>query len=224
MDTFSREQVDQFIEDISFVRKAIQKNTSVLQQMDFRTSLRLTVLLSAIGTFVFCGLFHIVIGRFGGFSAIPTAIKAILFSAVALAFILIGLVKNSGIMKSARSIDPRISIMRLMREYYTIRVYHHFVPLVMVMAFSVIYAGVSGNFQMIIPLLAIGAGLVFNGLGALLRVDEFFWAGYWLLVTGAIVLVYHAISPLLALSLTGGGSLLLLAVALYLPQKKHQEV
>jgi hypothetical protein len=224
MDAFSREQVDRFVEDIAYVKKAIQKNTSVLQQMDFRKSLRLTILLSAIGTFFFCGLFHIVEGRFGSFAAIPIAIKATLFSAMALVFILIGLVKNSGIMKSAHSIDPGISLGRLLREYYTIRVYHNFVPLILVLFFSVGYAVTTGNLQLIIPMAAIGAGLVYNGLGTLLRVDEFFWTAYWLIVTGVIVLVYHAISPLLAISLTAGGSLLLLAVALYIPQKKQQEV
>jgi hypothetical protein len=224
MEQFSPEQVERFAEDIAFVRRAIQKNISVLQQMDFRSSLRLTVLLAAIGTFLFCALFHFAMKHFGGYAAIPVTIKVILFSTLALVAAAIGLVKNSGIMKSARTADPSVSLSRLMREYYTIKVYHHFVPLVLVIAFGVIYASVTGAPQLVIPIAAIGVGLVCNSFGSLLRVDEFLWASYWLIVTGGIVLIFHSISPLLGISLTAGCALLLTAAALYLPQKKQQEV
>jgi len=222
MDTLSREQVDKLAEDISFVKKAIEKNSSILRQIDFRTSLRLVVLVTAIATFFFCGTFHLLIRHFGSFAAIPGAIKSVVFCAIALVAVIIGILKNTGVLKSARTFDPGISLMRLMKEYYSFRMYHHFVPMAFVLAFSCVYAVSAGAARLLVPILSIGAGLIYNSYDTLLNIDEFLLTSYWLVITGCIVLVYNSISPLLSLSLTIGCGLLLLSAIWYLPQQKKK--
>jgi hypothetical protein len=223
METLSREQVDRLAEDIAFVKKAIEKNSSILRQIDFRSSLRLVTILSTLAIFIFCGLFHVLMKRFGGFSGIPLSIKAIVFCAIALVAIVIGLLKNSGVLKSARNVEPGVSLTRLIREYYSIGMFHHFVPMGLVLIFSCAYAVGTGNVRSIIPIVSIGAGLLYNSLDIVLRLDEFLWTSYWLIVTGGIVLVFNPISPLLSLCLTLGCGLLILSVMWYLPQKKQAE-
>ncbi len=223
MDALSPELIDQLAQDIAFVKKAIEKNSSILNRIDFRGSLRLTVLLSAISVFVFCGLFHILMKHFGGFAAIPVYLKAIVFSAIALDFTLLGILKNFGVLRSARAFDPGISLFRLMREYYSIRIYHHFIPLACVLVFACVYASMSGHAAYIVPLLAIGAGLIYNAYDILLRVDEFLFTGYWFIVSGCILLVFHTVSPLLSISISLGCGCLLLSVIWYLPQRRRTE-
>jgi hypothetical protein len=223
MEALNREQVDRLAEDIAFVKKAIEKNSSIVQRMDFRSSLRLVTLLTALSTFFFCGLFHVLIKHFCGFSGIPLPIKAVIFCAIALAAVVIGLLKNSGVLKSARNVEPGISLVRLIREYCSIRMFHHFVPMGLVLIFSCAYAVGTGNIRFVIPLLSIGAGLVYCNLDTMLRLDEFLWASYWFIVTGCIVLVFNTISPLLSLCLTLGCGLLVLSAMWYLPQKKGTE-
>jgi hypothetical protein len=220
MDAISREQVDKLAEDISFVKKAIEKNSSILRQIDFRTSLRLVVLVTALATFFFCGVFHVLIRHFGAFSAIPTPTKAIAFCAIALVVAFIGIFKNTGVLKSARTFDPGISLRRLIREYYSFRLYHHFVPMGLVLAFACVYAVSIGESRFLVPILSIGVGLIYNSYDTLLNIDEFLWTSYWFIVTGFIVMVFNSISPLLSLSLTIGCGLLLLSVIWYLPTKK----
>jgi hypothetical protein len=223
MADLSREHIDQLAEDIAFVKKAIEKNSSILQRIDLRSSLRLMALLTAIAIFFFCGLFHMLIKHFGGFSGIPVSIKAIVFSAIALATATLGLLKNSGVLKSARRVEPGISLMRLIREYYSIKLYHHFIPLGVVMLFSCAYAVHTGNSRFIIPILSIGAGLIWNSFDTLLRLDGLLWTSYWYIVTGCIVLAFNTISPLLSLCLTLGCGLLLLSAIWYLPIKSRRE-
>jgi hypothetical protein len=224
MDTLSREQVDKLAEDISFVKKAIEKNSSILRQIDFRSSLRLVSLVSGLSVFFFCGLFHLMMKHFNGFSGIPTSLKAIAFSAIALIAIVLGFLKNTGILKSARSASPGISLARILKEYYSARMYHHFIPTGLVLIFSCIYAVYIGNSRLIIPFFSIGAGLIYNSLSTFLRIDEFLFISYWFIVTGCIVLVFNSISPLLGLCLTIGCGLLLLSAIWYvLPHKKHAE-
>jgi hypothetical protein len=222
MNAISRQQVDKLAEDISFVKKAIEKNSSILRQIDFRASLRLVVLVSAVATFFFCGLFHMLVRHFGTFAAIPTPLKAISFSAIALVAALIGIFKNTGVLKSARTYDPGISLRRLIREYYSFRLYHHFVPMGLVLAFSCVYVVTIGESRYLVPILSIGAGLIYNSYDTLLNIDEFLWTSYWFIVTGCIVMVFNSISPLLGLSLTIGCGLLLLSAIWYLPQKSKR--
>jgi uncharacterized membrane protein YjjP (DUF1212 family) len=223
MADLSREHIDQLAEDIAFVKKAIEKNSSILQRIDLRSSLRLMALLTAIAIFFFCGLFHMLIKHFGGFSGIPVSIKAMIFSAIALATATLGLLKNSGVLKSARTVEPGISLMSLIREYYSIKLYHHFIPLGVVMLFSCAYAVNSGNPRFIIPILSIGAGLIWNSFDTLLRLNEFLCVSYWYIAAGCIVLVFNSISPLLSLCLTLGCGLLLLSAIWYLPRKRRTE-
>jgi hypothetical protein len=221
MDAISRDQIDQLAEDISFVKKAIEKNSSILRQIDFRSSLRLMTLLSALSIFFFCGVFQILMHRFHGYSGIPAAMKAVVFSAIALVTIALGVLKNTGVLKSARTVDPGISLVRLIREYYSVRMYHHFFPMGLIFIFSCWYCISIGAHRFIIPLCSIGAGLIYNTLDTLLRMDEFLWASYWFIISGCIVMVYNTISPLLGLSLTVGCGLLLLAAVWYIPHKKQ---
>jgi hypothetical protein len=223
MDALSRDQMDQMAEDISYVKKAIEKNISILRQIDFRSSLRLVSLISACAIFLFCGLFHMLVRHSGSFAAVPTPIKAIFFSTIALIAIVLGFIKNTGILKSARSLQPSISLFRLLREYYSTRILRQLFPLGLVFIFACAYAVATGNSRLIIPILSIGAGLIYCSLDTLLRIDEFLYSGYWFIITGCIVMVFNTVSPLLSLALTFGCGLLLLSAIWYLPQKKQTE-
>ena len=223
METLNQEQLDQLAEDITFVKKAIEKNSSILKRIDFRSSLRLMALLTALAIFFFCGLFYALDKHFGGFAEIPLSIKAIVFCAIALVTVTLAFLKNSGVLKSARTVDPGISLMRLIREYYSIKLYHHFIPMGIVFLFSCAYVVYTGNSRFVIPILSIGAGLIWNTFDTLLKLDEFLWTSYWYIVTGCIVLVFNTISPLLSLCLTLGCGLLILSAMWYMPQKKRVE-
>ncbi len=223
METLNPEQVGQLAEDIAFVKKAIEKNSSILQRIDFRSSLRLMALLTALAIFFFCGLFHALDKHFGGFASIPLSIKAIVFSAIALVTVTLAYLKNSGVLKSARNVEPNISIMRLIREYYSIKLYHHFIPMGIVFLFSCAYVVYTGNPRFVIPILSIGAGLIWNTFDTLLKLDEFLWTSYWYIGSGCIVLVFNTISPLLSLCLTLGCGLLIISAMWYMPQKKRVE-
>ncbi|HUI91703.1 MAG TPA: hypothetical protein VLX68_05575 [Chitinivibrionales bacterium] len=223
MDTLSREQLDQLTQDITFVRKAIEKNSSILNQIDFRGSLRLTVLLSALSVFLFCGLFYFLEAHFGGFDAIPVYLKALAFCAAALDVAMLGILKNTGVLKSARAFDPGISLFRLVREYYAGKMYHHFIPTGLVLLFACVCAWETGHAKLIIPFVSIGVGLLYNTFNTFLRIDEFLVFGYWFIVTGCILVVFNTVSPLLGLALTLGCGLLLLSFIWYLPQKKGSQ-
>jgi hypothetical protein len=223
METPTREQLDQLTQDISFVRKAIEKNASILNRIDFRSSLRLTILLSAISIFLFCGVFQILVRHFGSFPAIPASIKVIGVCALVLDFALLGILKNFGILKSARAFDPGISLFRLVKEYHSARMYHHFVPTGFVLLFACIFAASHGQYHLIIPMVAIGVGLLYNNFHSWLRMDEFLVMAYWFIVSGCVIILFNPVPHLLSLSCTLGCGLLLLSIIWYLPQKKRAE-
>jgi|WetSurMetagenome_2_1015567.scaffolds.fasta_scaffold00061_29 hypothetical protein len=220
MDSLSSEQLEQLARDIAFVKKAIEKNSSILNRIDFRGSLRLTVLLSALSIFLFCGIFQLLDAHFGGFWAVPAYLKAIVFCAIALDITVLGILKNMGVLKSARSLDPGMSLFHLIREYYSARMYHHFIPTGLVLLFACIFAWETGHARLLIPFISIGVGLLYNTFNTFLRIDEFLIFGYWFIVTGCILVVFNSVSPLLGLSLTLGCGLLLLSFLWYLPQRK----
>jgi hypothetical protein len=222
MEQLTREKVDRLAEDIAFVRKAIEKNSSILQQIDFRKSLRMVVLLTALSVLAFCGTFQLLLGRFGSYHAIPATVKFIVFGVMALIVAFLGILKNTDVLKSARTVVPDMSLTRLIKEYYTGRIYHHFIPVGLVCIFALAYAFMTGHHQFLVPILAISTGLLYNNFNTLLQVDEFLGTSYWFILTGIILFFYHSVSPFLGLCLTLGCGFLLLAVYWYLPQKNRK--
>jgi hypothetical protein len=99
--------------------------------------------------------------------------------------------------------------------------YHHFIPTGIVVLFACVYAIAAGHSHLVIPMLSIGAGLIYNSFDSLLRIDEFLFTGYWLIAAGCILVVFNTVSALLGLCLTLGCGLLLLSAIWYLPQKKR---
>jgi hypothetical protein len=75
----------------------------------------------------------------------------------------------------------------------------------------------------LIAIISFGAGIFLNCFATLLRLKEFLPSGYWMIASGAMLLFLPTIHPLLGICLTIGGGLLVLSLALYLPEKKRME-
>jgi len=212
METSNNEQIDQLIEEISSIKSIINKNKSLLRQVLLPANFRLLGLLSGISVIIFSVVFYYFINGYGGYSLIPFQIKFILFGAIVLDIFFLAVLKYINFMKRLLKINRWYTIGRLLKEFFSFRIVHVYVPLIGLMIFFCVYLAMQNHSYYIIPTISITYGLFYNFLGSIIEVRQWLLSGYWLLITGVGVLVFHSIPAPIAISMTMGCGLMLFAL------------
>lgn len=202
-------QLDQLIEEISQIKSVINKNKSLLRQVLLPAHFRLLALFSGISIILFSAIFSYFIECYGSYSLIPFKLKLVIFGAIVVDILFLSIVKYINFMKPLVKINRWYTIGRLMKEFFSFRIVHVYVPLISLMIFLCVYLTKQHNAYYIIPTISITYGLFYNFLGSIIEVKQWLLAGYWLLVTGIGVIVFNFIPAPIAISITMGCGLLL---------------
>ncbi|MBW1642390.1 MAG: hypothetical protein JRJ39_11190 [Deltaproteobacteria bacterium] len=212
MATSNDKQIDQLIEEISSIKSIINKNTSLLRQVLLPAHFRLLALFSGISIILFSMIFYYFMNFYGGYSFMPGHIKMIIFGAIVVDWILLAVMKYSNFMKPLLKIDGRYTLGRLMKEFFSFRIVHVYVPLIVLAIFLCVYLLKQNSAYYIIPTISITIGLFYNFLGSIIEVKQWLLTGYWFLVTGLGVLVFSSIPAPVAVSISMGCGMLLFAL------------
>lgn len=220
MEQLSENQIHKIIQDIGVMKKAVQKNRLILQQIAFTKTMQLT---SVFTSFAIIGLtlIHMLLSsHYGDFGHAPLWIRILFFASLIISFFTCSLLKTSGILREAKHIDPAVSIFKVMKEVYSHRIAHTEMAIWFLIIFLSIVSVIRGNALYVIPIISIGVGLSFLLYWVLFRVKVFLVDGYWLLLSSCIVILYPAIGPHVGLILTLGTAMIIFAVSATLGQPK----
>ena len=212
MATSNDKQIDQLIEEISSIKSIINKNKSLLRQVLLPAHFRMLALFSGFSIILFSMIFYYFMNVYGGYSFIPGHIKMIIYGAIVVDWIVLAVMKYSNFMKPLLNIDDRYTIGRLLSEFFSFRIVHVYVPLIVLAICICLYLSHQNNAYYIIPTISITIGLFYNFLGSIIEVKQWLLTGYWLLVTGLIVLLLGSIPAPVAISISMGCGMLLFAI------------
>jgi hypothetical protein len=150
--------------------------------------------------------------RYGGYYLIPLRIKFILFGVIGVEIILLSIMKYVNFMKPLVKINRWYTFGRLMKEFFSYRIVHIYVPLIFLSVFLCVYLIRQNSAYYIIPTISITLGLFYNFLGSIIEVKQWLIAGYWLLITGLGVLLLGPMPAPVAVSISLGCGILLFAL------------
>ena len=222
MQTISDAQVEQLLKDIESIKSVINKNKPVLQQvLDFR-HFRLLMLLFGISIIGFSLLAFFLSARFGSFSAIPPVLRYFIYIAMAGDAVFLQIFKQRTYLKAIREIDPRLTLGWWLKELFSHRIIHLYIPMGILIVVFCIYFSQQGIPYFIIPMLSMAMGLLLN-MGALIHIKHSLISGYWFLLTGILTMIFPVIPGPVALCITiGCGSLLVSAMG-FLGSRETEE-
>ena len=208
MQTINHAQVEQLLEDIASIKSVIDKNKPVLQQVLDLRHFRLLMLLFGISVIAFSLLFFFLSAGYGGFSTIPAQLRYCLYLAMAADAVFLQIFKQRSYLKAVKAIDPRLTLGWWLKELFSHRIMHLFVPIDILIAVFSVYFSLQGIPYFIIPMLSIAMGLFLN-MCALIHIKHSLISGYWFLLTGILTMIFPMIPGPVALCITiGCGSLL----------------
>jgi len=223
MNAMTDSQVDKLLRDISSIKATISQNRYVIRLILLPAHFRLLYLLIGLSIIGFSVAFHLLIRHHGSFEAIPTIIKSTVYTAIVMDWILLGLIKWLKLAESLSEIDKRFSLPLFMQEFFSFRIVHVYLPLMILMiCISIIFVQRNTNFY-VIPTIAVGIGLVHNFIGSVTQLRQWLISGYWFLTTGLFLLAQGPMNAPLAASLSLGIGCLLLAVTGWTSQPSNEE-
>jgi hypothetical protein len=223
MKTINHAQVEQLLKDIQSIKSVINKNRPVLQQiMDLR-HFRLLMLLFGISVIGFSLLVFFLSAGFGSFNSIPPVLRYALYLVMAGDAVFLQIFKQRTYLKAIKEIDPRLTLGWWLKELFSHRIMHLYIPISILIAVFSIYFSLRGIPYFIIPMLSMAMGLLLN-MGALIHIKHSLISGYWFLLTGILTMIFPVIPGPIALCITiGCGSLLVSGIAFLGPHTTRGE-
>ncbi len=209
-------QLKSLVEDIRSVRTVIDQNTPLISQVATR-SLRSVALFGGLGMIVWCSVMQYFISNSGSYGQLPVMVKLIMISLAAAGLLAAGTLKWLVMVKSAHEVDPEATGNRLLQEFHSSRyILHLHVPVGLTILFLVVYSILNGHGSLVVPILAVGTGILWNAYSAMFRTGEFLVGGLVFMTGGCIVLVFRdSIPPLLGFAGTVGLGTFLFGVVAY---------
>jgi len=223
MDTINGGQIDKLLEDISSIKNVINRNKPLLQQVLNPAHFRLFTLLAAISVIGFAMLFFFLMQHYGSFSSIPRLTRYVIFAAMTADFFFMQILKRRTFLKTGKRIDPTFTFGRLLKEFFTDRIAHVYVPIMGLIIYLSIYFINKNIPYYIVPAGSIGIGLLYNFIGSLTDIRQYLIVGYWFLITGTGVLIFNNIAVPISISITFGCGLLIFSALGCLSVRANKE-
>ncbi|MCP4752967.1 MAG: hypothetical protein GY866_18930 [Proteobacteria bacterium] len=212
MSTVNKEQIDKLMGDIASIKSVISKNRPLLKQLLLPVHFRIVSLAAGVSIVVFSLVLYFLIDAYGGYSAIPVGLRNGILVLIVAVYLLMGLLKRFFWVRSLKRIDRTFTFRQLVRELSTFSIYHTWIPIIVLTFFFILYLAFNDGARYIVPAAAFGLGLIYNSIGSSTDLKQYLVIGYWLLVTGALPILFGSFSALLALAVSIGGSQLIFVV------------
>lgn len=197
--------VQQLIDDLVFVKKAIAKNSNILKLINLGGLLSGVILAAGIVTILLSGAAYLLVQKYGSFTEIPTSLRIILLSLVAVLVLGTGVSKLYSIIRYAKGSNNNLTVQKLIGEIYTPRALHILIPFVTAGILVTVFLVVNQHTLYLVPALAILTGLLCLAYVNIFYMRELIFTGDWLLATGLLTLfLTDVLHPLLALIITFG--------------------
>lgn len=224
MKTIDNDQIERLLEDISSIKATINRNRPVLQQVLNPARFRWFMFLVAFSIIGFSMFIYFLMQHYGSFNAVPGTLRTVIYIAIAADVVFLQIWKLKSFSISVRKVDQRFTLGWFFKEFYSPRIVHLWVPLIVLVVFLSIFFLVNDIPYFIVPTISIGYGLLCNFVGTLLEIRYSLVIGYWLLITGVCTIIFSCIPGPIALSITLGCGMLIYAISGFLsPEPKEAD-
>jgi hypothetical protein len=204
MSRIDEKQIKKLLDDIATIKAVIKENQPIMRQLLLPIHFRVISYISGIGLICVSMTYYFFLNQYGSYSSIPDSIRTVLLVIIGALFLMVGILKGLLWVKSVHTVNRELSFGQMIQHLYSDQILHTWIPAYVLMAFLGVYFCYNGTAQYIIPIVAFGVGFICNMIGGMTRIWQYLLIGYWVIITGALSLVFTSISPLIWLSLSLG--------------------
>jgi hypothetical protein len=190
------------------------QNKPAMRQLLLPLPFRRFLLIAGLIIIVYSMVIYFIILQFGSYAGIPGFYKNAFYALLILTWLALVFMKYSTWLRTLRRIDSKYTLRRAFKEFLTQKVVHIFLPITFIMVFLIFYLVQHETYHLIVPAVSLGSGLVYNFLGSISDIKQYLIAGYWLLISGILIIVFSSIPiPIALAGSIGFGQILLAAIS-----------
>lgn len=215
MKTIDNVQVEKALEDIASIKKIINRNKPIFQQLLDFTHYRLVIMLAGISVIVYSMLFYFLMGYYGSYEAIPGKSIFFIYITIFIDLFFIAILEYRCYVNSLKIINQRLTLRSLVKDFCSNRYKHFLFTAIFLAILLVVFFSIKGIPYFIIPTFAILVGLECLA-GAMLYLKHVLVMGYWYLITGIVLLIFNTIPAPVALTISFGVGYIILSVLGYI--------
>lgn len=213
----NQEEIEKMAEELRFIKSAIMKSGNIVRWVAWAGAIRWIALAGGLLIIAAAIFAEMLKARYGGFAETPALIKVVFFGAIAVFVVLFAVWKLRKITGQLRKTGNEVTILRLFKDAYAGQLIF-FVPFLLTVAGLIVFLAERGLGYYIVPSLAILLGLSFVFFAMYFRFRELYGCCFWQIATGfACLFMDRFFSPMGALALTFGGSMVILFVMTLFP-------
>lgn len=201
----NRDNINQLVKDLEFIKAAVKRNHPVFQQWAAATPMKLLMAYYGTGTIIVALLFQFSIGQYGSFTAIPGTVKVLLFAFLAVIGISATFLKWATMNRSARRIDRGLGMWSLLWKYYMYRGIHVYAPLTVLTFGLIVYFAFHGPSRLIIGVVGLYVGVLMNIFAIAVSLFEYYVFGYWMLAAGVLSFLLPGVAGGIWIAVYGAG-------------------
>ncbi len=209
-----RVRISRLLRDIGEIKAAVKRNSPVLREIVTARYYWLHIVAFGLAVIVFSVLMHFLTRGYGGYAAIPAAVRTVFWIVAAAVSVSIYLYRIRGVLRTVRSIDKRLTLLSLLGDHEMGEFLLIYGPMCLIAAALTVFLSRAGQSFFIIAVWAGWFGLTLNLLAFAVHLPEFYAGGYWILATGALSIFLPGMSASLWVAVCfGGGSIVYAAVS-----------
>ena len=190
----SRENINQLVKDLEYIKAAVKRNHPVFQQWASSTPMKLLMVYYGAGTIVVALLFQFFIFHYGTFGAVPDTVRILLFAFLAVIVISATFMKWATMNRSAKRIDRKLGMWSLVWKYYFYRGIHVHAPLAVLTFGLIFHFCLHGPTRLIIGVAGMYTGIYLNLFAITVNLLEYYVFGYWMIAASLMSLLLPGIA------------------------------
>ncbi len=207
-------RIARLLRDIGEIKAAVKRNSPVLREIVTARYYWLHIVAFGLAVIVFSVLMHFLMRGYGGYAAIPAALRTVFWIVAAAVSAGIYLYRVRGVLRTVKAIDRGLNLWSLLGDHDIGEFLLIYGPLCLVAAALTVFLSRTGQSAFIIAVWAGWLGLTLNLVAFAVHLPEFYAGGYWVLVAGALSVFVRGVSaPLWTALCFGGGSIVYAAVS-----------
>ncbi len=208
MNNVDEKQIEKLLEDITSIKNVISDNKPLIRQILLPVHFRVISLIAGVATIGLSAIYYFLLEQYGSYDLIPSYLQMISLGLVAVAWLSVVVLKKILWMKSLRQIDISYTFGKLVRNI-SYQLLHLWVPIIVGTFLLSLYFYYMGTPRYIVTAVAFGLGTVYNSIGSMTRIPQYMFAGYWMILTSSLPLLFADVSALIFLALSIGCGMLI---------------
>ncbi|MFZ5369020.1 MAG: hypothetical protein ACOZCE_12405 [Spirochaetota bacterium] len=209
MEQHTTPDLESILQDIRAIKSALHQHDALIRQILLPKNFGvMSAYLGAAFIIVFGG-FQAIIMYYGSYSLVPQLVRYLLWTFFVFAMISSSIIKLVSLNRASRELSGPTGMFALMREFFILPLRHVYIGAGIGAVLVSAYLVQTGLVLLIIPVVVLMIGIIWNQLGEFIRSRFYLIVGYWLIISAGLSFFFVEAYPFAVLALSPGLAFLL---------------